>query len=72
MSARTAPTVARRFPPPVRFANYKGDVTHMVGEVKGPNLLREWFTAVTAEYDSATDRTRVGFAIGVHRIGGAA
>ena len=54
-------------PPAVRFANYPGDVTHVVGEVKGPNLLGEVLTAVSAEYDSTADRTRVGFAFGVHK-----
>ena len=47
---------------PSRFLNYPGDVTHIVGEVKGPNMLREYLTAVTADYDPATDVTRVGFA----------
>jgi hypothetical protein len=60
-------TSTATLPPPVRFANYRGDVTHIVGEVKGPNLLGETLTAVSAEYDSAADRTRVGFAFGVHR-----
>lgn len=46
---------------PTRFATYPGDVTHMVGEVKGPNTLREPLTAVTAEYDAETNKTRVGF-----------
>lgn len=48
-------------PPPVRWATYPGDVTHIVGEVKGPNLLGESLTAVTAEYDQAADKARVGF-----------
>lgn len=47
---------------PVRFANYPGDVTSIVGEVKGPNTLGEYLTAVAAEYDRETDMTRVGFA----------
>lgn len=45
---------------------YRGDVRHIVGEVKGRNHLGEWFTAVDATYDAATDTTRVGFAIGIH------
>jgi len=48
-------------PAPVRFATYPGDVTHMIGEVKGPNTLGEPLTAVSAEYDAQTDKTRVGF-----------
>lgn len=47
--------------------NYPGDVRRMLGEVKGPNLLGEWFTAVDAGYDPAIDQTRVGFAIGIHK-----
>lgn len=50
---------------PARFADYPGDVTHMIGEVKGPNTTYEMLQAVTAVYDPATDRTRVGFAYGV-------
>lgn len=51
-----------------RFLTYPGDVTHMVGEVKGPNLLGEHLTAVSAEYDSATNKTRVGFVYGVVEV----
>ncbi|MFS0715499.1 hypothetical protein ABC337_04865 [Arthrobacter sp. 1P04PC] len=47
---------------PVRFATYPGDCTHIIGEVKGPNNLGESLRAVTAVYDPATDKTRVGFA----------
>jgi hypothetical protein len=46
---------------PTRFATYPGDVTHIIGEVKGPNLLGERLTAITAEYDAETNKTRVGF-----------
>jgi len=48
-------------PAATRFATYPGDVTHIIGEVKGPNLLGERLTAVTAEYDAETNKTRVGF-----------
>lgn len=48
-------------PAATRFATYPGDVTHMVGEIKGPNTLGEPLTAVTAEYDPLEDKTRVGF-----------
>jgi hypothetical protein len=51
----------------MRFVNYSGDVRHIIGEVKGPNLLDEVLTAVTADYDEASDTTRVGFAFGVHK-----
>ncbi len=47
---------------PSRFANYPGNVEHIVGEIKGPNTFNEYLTAVTAVYDPATDTTRVGFA----------
>jgi hypothetical protein len=47
---------------PSRFATYPGDVTHIVGEIKGPNTWGEYMTALTAEHDPATDKTRVGFA----------
>lgn len=48
-------------PAATRFATYPGDVTHIIGEIKGPNLLGEPLTAVSAEYDAETDKTRVGF-----------
>jgi hypothetical protein len=48
-------------PAPVRFANYPGDVTHIIGEVKGPNTLGETLRAVTAGYNAEADTTRVGF-----------
>jgi len=48
-------------PTATRFATYPGDVTHIIGEVKGPNTLGEPLTAVSAEYDAKTDKTRVGF-----------
>lgn len=47
---------------PVRFANYPGDARSILGEVKGPNTIGEFLTAVAADYDPATDTTRVGFA----------
>lgn len=44
-------------------ATYPGNhAPRIVGEVMGPNAFREYVTAVTAEHDPATDRTRVGFA----------
>jgi hypothetical protein len=55
-------------PTPVRFANYSGDVTHVVGEVMGPNLLGEMLTAVTADYDPETHTTRVGFVYGDREV----
>jgi hypothetical protein len=66
MDSTTATTPTRLIP--VRFANYPGDCTHMIGEVKGPNLLGEMLTAVTAEHDTGTDTTRVGFVYGVREV----
>ena len=48
-------------PSPTRFASYPGNVSHIIGEVKGPNLLGEHLTAVTADYNAETNKTRVGF-----------
>jgi hypothetical protein len=48
-------------PPATRWSTYPGDVSHMIGEVVGPNTLGETLTAVTTEYVPETDRTRVGF-----------
>lgn len=48
--------------PAAGHATYPGDCRTIVGEVKGPSLLREYLVAVEAEYDSTADRTRVGFA----------
>lgn len=53
-------------PPPSCYLTYPGDVRRIVGEVKGPNYLGEWMTAVTADHDPIAQTTRVGFAIGVH------
>lgn len=40
---------------------YNADVRHIVGEVKGPNLLGEFFRAVEANYNAETSKTRVKF-----------
>lgn len=45
---------------PVRFLNYPGRVDP-VGQVMGPNMFGEYLTAVTADYDPETNKTRVGF-----------
>jgi len=58
METRTVTTAN----PVVRHATYPGNVTHIVGEVKGPNQLREFLVAGEATYDPTTDTTRVGFA----------
>lgn len=44
-------------------ANYPGDVSGIVDrrELLGPNLLGEYFVAMSAEYDAETDKTRVEF-----------
>jgi hypothetical protein len=43
------------------YANYRGDVSHIVGEVKGPTTYGRTVVAVDAQFDPATDRTRVEF-----------
>ena len=43
------------------YANYPGNVEHIVGEVKGPDRAQGYAEAVEAVYDPATDRTRVRF-----------
>lgn len=42
-------------------ATYRGDVTHIVGEVKGPRTYGDLVTATEATYSPATDSTRVTF-----------
>jgi len=54
--------------PAARWANYSGDQTHMVGQRVGPTTLGDWLTAVDANYDAATDTTRVGFAFGILEV----
>ena len=52
---------------PVTWLNYPGDVTGGVVELidhrvpMGPDTIGEWLWPVSASYDVATDRTRVGF-----------
>lgn len=56
-------------PKATRYLTYGGDVTEtVVGQIMGPTTLREMVTAVSAEYDSASDTTRVGFAYGAHDL----
>lgn len=48
---------------PKRFANYKGDLTSNIelGKIMGHNMMNELMTVVSVEYNSDTDKTRVGF-----------
>lgn len=65
----TSVTSTPRPRPAVRWCNYNADVRHMVGEVHGSNTLGEFMTAVSADYDEATGKTRVGWAFAtVHDI----
>lgn len=49
---------------PIGFATYNGDVRGILNEgPKGPNYMGELMWPVTAEYDAATDKTRVGFSL---------
>lgn len=51
-------------PRPIGFATYPGDATRILSEgPKGPNYMGEVMFPVTAEYDSETDTTRVGFSL---------
>lgn len=54
-------TTGEPIPANAGHATYPGNVETILGEVKGPNLLREFLVAVDAEYDPVTDKTRVGF-----------
>jgi hypothetical protein len=58
---QSGPVVAQRL-------NYKGDRRAAIGQVMGPNTMREYLTVVEAEYDPVADRTRLGLAYGIHRI----
>lgn len=49
---------------PSRWLNYPGDCSDVVGQVVGPELHGALMTIVTAEYDPATDRTRMGLVFG--------
>lgn len=50
-----------------RHLNYRGDCRANLGRVMGPNDLGEWLEVVTADYDPATDTTRLGLAYGPSR-----
>jgi hypothetical protein len=47
--------------PAVRHATYPGDQSAAVGQVKGPTTMGEYVRIVDADYDPASDRTRLGF-----------
>lgn len=58
-------TPAKHLPPaPVRWLNFPGNACEAIGQTVGPTTLRERLTAVTADYDPATNVTRVGYAYG--------
>ncbi len=54
---------------PTGFANYPGNVTVAIardvdaGRSFGPNYMGELMWPVTADYDTATNVTRVGFSL---------
>lgn len=57
-------------PAATTWLNYKGDRTvGVVGQVMGPNLMSEYLTVVTADYNHTTDETRLGLAYGVRDLG---
>lgn len=43
------------------YANYPGNQTHIVGEVKGPTTYGSMCVATEAHYDQEADTTRVRF-----------
>lgn len=53
----------------IGFANYPGNVTEAIardvetGRPSGPNYMGELMWPVTADYDTATNVTRVGFSL---------
>lgn len=53
----------------VRWLTYKGDRRSSVGQQMGPTTMRDYVTAVEAEYDEETDTTRLGFAFGLLEVG---
>lgn len=59
--------IVGELPPASTWLNYRGDVRSMVGQIVGPNLLGEYLTVVSCEYDEAADiKSRVGLAFGVY------
>ena len=55
-----------QLPAPTSFATYAGMHDEAIGRVAGPDTTGRWHTAVTADYDQVADRTRIGFAVGIH------
>lgn len=53
-------------PTPSRFATYPHDHREAVGRFGGPDTTGAFVTVTRAEYDPATDTTRLGFAYGLH------
>lgn len=55
--------------PVAGFANYPGDVVEAIsldainGRPFGPNYMGEKMWPVSADYDAATNKTRVGFSL---------
>ena len=56
------PATGEPIKPLAGHATYPATAAGSLAEVKGPSLLREYLVAVETSYDSAADRTRVGFA----------
>lgn len=46
-----------------RFANYRGDQRHAIGQIMGPDIYGSQWAVISADYSAATDRTRLGFAV---------
>lgn len=45
------------------WLNYRGEVTFQPHKPFGPNTMGETLWMVSVEYNSATDRSRVGFSL---------
>ncbi|MEE6273501.1 hypothetical protein V2J56_09100 [Georgenia sp. MJ206] len=61
MTAQTVHLADDTRKPLAGHATYPHDHRHALGEVMGPNALREHLTVVEATYDPDADATRLGF-----------
>ena len=51
-----------------QWLNFRGRMTHMIGEVVGPNTLGEFLTCVEVTYDPVQNKTRSGFCYGIYKM----
>ena len=45
-----------------RYATYRGNHGASLGTIVGPNTLGEHLVSIDCDYDSVTNRSRIGFA----------